>query len=90
MFKIIILHLLLAVLPLFSYIIYLYLRYQNININRFNKKTTYILIVSGLLSAITLFYTTALMYGSDASSTYTPPYIINGTIVSGEVNEFNN
>ncbi len=90
MFKIIILHFLLAFLPLFIYTIYLYLKYQNININKFDKKITYIVIVMGMLLAIILFYTTALLYGSDANSTYTPPYTINGTIISGEVNELNN
>ena len=90
MFKIIILHFMLAVLPLTIYVIYLYIKYQDININNFDKKITDILIVIGLLSAITLFYMTALMYGSDANSTYSPPYMLNGTIISGEVNEINN
>tara|TARA_Y100000590_G_scaffold456226_1_gene606405 strand:- start:2478 stop:2741 length:264 start_codon:yes stop_codon:yes gene_type:complete len=87
MFKLIIFHILILIVPFLSLGIILALLGKYSELRIFYKKYGYWLLIIGLTISITLFYLNPIFSKSSRDSSYVPPYLEDGSIISGSTQE---
>ena len=87
MAKLIILHLLILSIP-FVFMGLFYILSDRVNdLKKIPKVYGYKLLILGLSISILIFYLNPILSGESRDNNYTPPYLEDGKIISGNVNE---
>ncbi|MAT22455.1 MAG: hypothetical protein CML86_03005 [Rhodobiaceae bacterium] len=87
MAKLIILHLLILSIPfVFTGLFYILSGRVN-DLKKIPKVYGYKLLILGLSISILIFYLNPILSGVSRDNNYTPPYLEDGKIISGNVNE---
>ena len=83
MLKLIIFHILILIVPFLSVGIFLLIIGKYSELFIYFKKYGYWLIIIGLTISITIFYLNPIFSKSSRDSSYIPPYLEDGSIISG-------